>query len=221
MTSEATTPTPVGSPVPLPGGGRRCPCCGAIVPPPRGDRRFTIIDAMILVAASAVAFVVVRPIINGRLQGQPWWASYLAAVMGFLVAWTPTVLILRSRRPRPPLRRLTRQPGFAAGLAGTSVVLLGALAIGLLALVRFARRGMAVRAGLPLRPPNSAWWLGVVLHFGAVVGPAVIGAWLLLAFSGRRRPSGGWLDLLGRALGTAWIILFVINCCARLAYLRD
>jgi hypothetical protein len=176
---------------------------------------------MILVAASAVALVLVRPLISGRLQDQPRWASYLAVVMGVLVTWTPTVLLLRLRRPRHALRRVSRQPGFAAGLAGTSVVALGALAIGLLALVREARSGMAARAGLRLRPADSSWWLGVVLHFGSVVGPAVIGAWILLAFSGRRRPSGSWLDLLGRALGIAWIILFIINCCARLSYLRD
>jgi hypothetical protein len=182
---------------------------------------------MILVAASAVAFGIVRPIIAARfLQNQPRWASYLAAVMAVLVTWTPTVLLLRLRRPRPPLHRLARQPGFAAGLAGTAIVALGALTIGLIALVRVARRGMAVRAGVRLRstdpswwPPDSSWWLGVVFHLGAVVGPAVIGAWLLLALSGRRRPSWGWLDLLGRALGIAWIILFIISCCARLAYL--
>lgn len=220
MATEATTPGLHGSPTAV-GGRRRCPCCGAVVLTPRGDRRFTLIDAMILVAASAVAFVIVRPIITGPLRDQPRWAGYLAAVMGVLVTWTPTVLALRLRRPRPRFRRLSRQPGFAAGLAGTSIVALGILAVGLLALVRVARRGMAVRAGMRLRPPDPSWWLGVVLHFGAVVGPAVIGAWLLLTLSGRRRPSGGWLDLLGRGLGVAWIILFVINGCARLSYLRD
>jgi hypothetical protein len=171
---------------------------------------------MVLVAASAVAFVIVRPLVTGRLQDQPDWARYLAVVIGGLVAWTPTVLILRLRGPRLTLRRLSRQPGFAAGVGSTAI-----LAIGLLALVRVSRRGMAVRAGVRLPPPDPSWWLGVVLHFGAVVGPAVIAAWLLLAFSGRRRPSRGWLDLLGRALGIAWIILFLVNCCARLSYLRD
>ena len=219
MSTEAVGPVLVENPA-LVGSNGRCACCGAFLPS-RVDRRFTILDAMTLVAASALAFSLVRPLVLGGLRNEPSWAGYLAAVIGTLVTWTPAVLFLRLRRPRPALRRLSRQPGFAAGVAGTAILALGALATGLLALIRVSRQGVGVRAGLPPRPPEPGWWLGVVLHFGAVVGPAVLAAWLLLALSGRRRSATGWLDPLGRAIGVAWIILFVINCCARLAYLQN
>jgi hypothetical protein len=181
---------------------------------------------MILVAASAVAFVIVRPIISGVFYREPRWIRYLAVIISGLVVWTPTLLFLRLRSPRPPLRRLARQPGFAASLAGTSIIVLGALAVGLLALVRVSRRGaVGIRALLdtdfPIPVTDALWWVTVVLHFGAVVGPAIIGAWLLLAISGRRRPARGWIDPLGRVLGILWIVLFVVNCYARLSYLRD
>lgn len=176
---------------------------------------------MILIAASAVALVIVRPVVAGPLQQRPGWSHYLAWAIGWLVAWTPTVLILRLRDPRPPLRRLSRQPGFAASLAGTAVLALGLLAIGLIALVRVARQGSPARPAMGIRPPDPSWWVWVVLHFGTVVGPAVIAAWVLLAVSGRRRPPRGWLDILARAVGVGWIVLFVINCCARLTYLRN
>ena len=218
MATEARTPSPAGPFAMLERGGR-CPCCGKVVSSPRGDRRFAIIDAMILIAASAVAFVLVRPLIFGTLQTQPPWARYLVAAVGVLVTWTPTVFVLRLRRPRPTLHRLSRQPGFAAGLAGTAILFLGALTIGVLALIRESRGGIAVRPGVRLPSPDPAWWSGVVIHFGTVVGPAIIGVWLLLALSGRRRPTLSWLDLLGRAMGTAWIVLFVINCGFRLSYL--
>jgi hypothetical protein len=181
---------------------------------------------MILVAASAVSFVILRSPMRGALQSEPGWTHYLAAALCGLVSWTPALLFLRLRNPRPPLRRLARQPGFAASLAGTSIIAIGGFAIGLLALVRVSRRGAIAgiaRFGprMPTRVPDPSWWLGVVLHFGAIVGAAIIGAWLLLAFSGRRRPAKGWIDPLGRVLGVLWIVLFVINCCARLSYLRD
>ncbi len=41
---------------------------------------------------------------------------------------------------------------------------------------------------------------------GAKVGMAVAAAWLVVLFGGRWRASRGWRDLLGLALGTAWII---------------
>jgi hypothetical protein len=36
--------------------------------------------------------------------------------------------------------------------------------------------------------------------------PAVAGAWLALALSGRWRPERDWLDRAGRVLGVCWIV---------------
>jgi len=80
---------------------------------------------------------------------------------------------------------------------------------------------MAARLNARLPTPDPSWWMGVVFYFGVIVGPAVIEAWLLLTLSGRRRPTKGWPDRLGRAIVLAWIVLFLIYCCARLASLRD
>src|SRR5437763_13544388 len=40
-------------------------------------------------------------------------------LVGILIAWTPAALLIRFRRPRPPLASLVRQPGLAACLAAT------------------------------------------------------------------------------------------------------
>lgn len=195
--------------------GSRCPCCGATIGSPRGDRRFTLLDAMVLVAASAVAFVIVRPVVAPSPLGVPAWGIVLAFFIAGLVAWTPAALALRLRSPRPSIRKLCRQPGFAASLAASAILSLGVLATALLALIR------AVRRYPPGSPPlpDPTWWVGVVLQIGPFVGPAVIAAWIVLAVTGRRRPSRNWLDVLGRVLGAGWVVLFLINCCVLLARL--
>ena len=194
--------------------GSRCPCCGARIGSPRGTRRFTLLDAMVLTAASAVAFGIVRGVAVRSSTGVPAWGVVLALLIAWLVAWTPATLALRLRRFRPTVRKLCRTPGFAATLVASAILALAVLAIALLGLIR------AVRRYPPGAPPGEAdpmWWMGVGLHFVVLVGPAIIGAWLVLAITGRRRPSRDWLDTLGRVLGTAWIVVFVIHCCVRLA----
>ena len=183
-------------------------------------RRFGLGDLMILVAAMAVTLGLVRSVVtaSGRV---PAWGYCLAVAVAGALAGTPALLALRLRAPRPSLPELTRQPGFAASLAGTAVLGLGAIAIGILAVLRLARRVVIVPGSPPpFRQSGSDWWQGVVVHFVPNVGPAIIAAWLLLALSGRRCPGRGWLDPLGRALGVVWIIIFVINACLRLDSLQ-
>ena len=54
---------------------------------------------------------------------------------------------------------------------------------------------------------GGGWPLHLFLLTGATLaGSGVAGAWLGLALSGRRRTEPGWIDLLGRAVGTLWVI---------------
>jgi hypothetical protein len=176
---------------------------------------------MVLVAASALAFLILRPVAGGWLRSEPRWTTVLAGTISLLMTWTPTLLILHLRRPRRPRLMLARSPGFAACLAGTSVIALALLALAVLLVIRqFTAVGPSA-SGLRSSMAFSQWpwWVGVVVQFGPLVGPAVIATWLFLAASGRRRPSGDWLDGLGRVVGAAWIAIFVINSCSRLSYL--
>lgn len=206
----------------------RCACCGAPKAAIRRDRRFTLMDAMILVAASALSSMIVRWLFASEPRSfRATWVRYLVMLIAGLATWTPTALFLKLRAPRPRRSRLSRQPDFVASLAATSILALGVLAYVILAIVRAAREGLLARMQrqtrmpLPARPPDPYWWMFIVIQIGAVVGVAVIGAWVVLAISGRRRPSRGWLDLLGRGVGAAWIFVFVAGCCARLGFLRD
>ena len=107
--------------------------------PPRHCRRFNLGDAMILVAASALGLALARmylprffPSFGGVAFGQligstPWSATLsrsdvlvtiLVMVLGasilFTLCGTLAFLIVRLRRPRPPLRDVALQPGVVA-----------------------------------------------------------------------------------------------------------
>ena len=183
----------------------------------RPARRFTMGDGMVLVAASAASFGLVRAIDPLRtVVRYPLHVLTVAYFFAGTATWTPAVLALRLLQPRPSLQRLCRQPGFAATFAGATILGLSLATVAILALVRAIRSGQVTTLGQPALHPFPGWWTSVMIHFGWSVGPAVIVSWLMLIASGRRRPERGWLDPLGRALGVAWIALFIIHCGLRL-----
>ena len=124
-----------------------------------------------------------------------------------LVAGTLAAVALRLRRPRPPRRRLFREPGFLACATVTAVLALRALS----AALRLAGSRPLSEWGPFLRdlPARLLLWnvllspfpLGIMTEAGLAVG-AVWGAFWL---GGRWRPERFWLDRLGRALGLAWL----------------
>src|SRR4051794_18545675 len=101
-------------------------------------RPFTVLDAMILVAATAVGssafldeiepwwdprvprdalFVNPTSFLRGTESPTEWAVSVLfwtivdvLRIRPMLVAWSYGAFLLRLRRPRPPMRRLARQP---------------------------------------------------------------------------------------------------------------
>jgi hypothetical protein len=98
-------------------------------------RRFTLIDAMVLIAATALALVPIRYGDSfGLLESIPStsaleWLSFFAygsywILTPLLVAWSLALWALRFRQPRPRLRRLFRQPGMTATTAILLTVLL-------------------------------------------------------------------------------------------------
>jgi len=108
----------------------------------RPNRGLTLIDAMILVAATALGLGLTRHLSPeqytlpydpmGPRSGSPWtakdravWAVETARaryyyLMPLISTWTVTVLTLRVRPPRTRLARLLRQPGFVAATSALS-----------------------------------------------------------------------------------------------------
>ncbi len=121
-----------------------------------------------------------------------WVAIYWSSVLFyglrvfeiFLLGMTPAFLLVRLRRPRPPIRALLRQPGAVAGLA----IIFGQVWVtGWLHRLFFGR----------LNDPTVT---------AIAVGGTVALGWALLGLSRKREAESGWIDRLGRLLGVSAIV---------------
>jgi hypothetical protein len=94
----------------------------------------------------------------------------------FLLFFSPALLWLRSRKPRPTWNELMRQPGTIACLGGVFTAFLAPV--------------LGIYVG-------GSWF---VLAFAIV--PV---AWLILAVRRRWKSEPSWLDRAGRVVGIGWI----------------
>ena len=197
-------------------------------------RRFTLLDAMVLIAATAVGFSLARTyslaVLNNELRPYPFIPRVLLTVWVYILAaipvtamWSIAVFGLCLRRPRRPLRQLARQPGFVANGAVTlvSLVRLG----GFLTLMartignRFYTLSLGVSDAFSVTvsypgPVNTATVYNSAYFASTAFGisTAVAAVWLLLAVSRRWRSQPDWLDRLGRALGVYWVAVIPFSC---------
>lgn len=160
-------------------------------------RRFTIIDGMILVAPLAVAmlgwreFLVSYRTLMGRSPSTPsesLFVSLDASIASMAFGTMAGLILVRLRRPRPGRRGLMRQPGFVACTAAMATIAFGWL------------------FGLSLylfRTPGWGYWPFQQLCAVSMGMTAwgVVGAWLILAITGRWKAEPGWIDRTGRLLG--------------------
>jgi len=185
-------------------------------------RTFSLLDAMTLVAATAVGLAGLRCSAGGFTQlgaelsdsvtalaappeGWSSWGWALFSIYGlvatvlvpFCAAWTLAILGLRLRRPHPRLRRLACQPGALACYAAAFALV--PAAVGLLGLaVLSARNEVELRSWEPIQG------LAFVL-VPALTGFAVLGSWATLLVGRRWRAEPSWIDRAGRVLGLYWI----------------
>ena len=182
------------------------------------SRRFGMMDGMILIGFTGLGFGIARPQLT---RGQPSWLQGLALTFILLVCWTIAALILRLRRPRPRLSDLTRQPGAAGTIAALSVLTFAAIPTIISVVMRISRIATLKGAETGSRPqrfnsmqPDWLIWLnGAFFTIAPYAGAAVLGTWVTLALSGRRRPEPSWIDYFARILGGLSIAAFAAKIC--------
>jgi hypothetical protein len=160
---------------------------------------FTILDAMILVAGTAVSAAASRSF----LERSGWFEGSFLTVEGpwvliasqVLFGWSLALLACQATRRGQQVRRVGRWPGTAACLA--------VLVAGLFNLQYYWMLGL-----MRTLPPRR--FLIVSLTRPLAIAPAVAAAWLVLGLSGRWRPTRDWPDRCGRLVGWAWLSLYLL-----------
>jgi hypothetical protein len=181
------------------------------------QREFTVSDALALVAAAALGAALLRPTLaywfnpenypdsnNSRARQISWSVCRaLACMLPFLTCLTPVLLLLRLRRPRPPLRRLFGQAGAVACAAATFAIATDAVwVLSLLA------------AGSTYLSPETLF-----PNFEPHVGFAVLGGWSVLALRGWGRSDRSWIERAGKATGVAWLLTTAVIWVANILWL--
>ena len=180
----------------------------------RPDRKFGLLDAMILVAATAAGATSIRPFLLYGLGmpdlfieffpalGSFVYTAYSDSVVKFLspwlASWTLACLAIRLRAPRPRFRRLMRQPGTVACVAAT------------FAMATAAALCAAVLATVGV-PPLEDFYHKILPYLCDSAAIAVVGAWSVANLAGRWKPEPGWIDRMGRVIGVLWILIFILS----------
>jgi hypothetical protein len=184
-------------------------------------RRFSISDVLVLIAGLAAGLALVRAASPELTPGQLrdaflsprggwtlWHAFGLTLELGvillipFVAGWTPACLLLQLARPRPPWRRLRRQPGFVACLIATAFVI-----------ATLAVAGVLLATGIWEVPLSSGRYFLAHVLGGLLAGSGVATGWSTMKLCGACRPAPTWPDRLGRLTGAVWVPVGVISVC--------
>ncbi|MHC5539347.1 hypothetical protein ACYOEI_14105 [Singulisphaera rosea] len=187
-----------------------------------GDRRYSINDGMILIAGLAAGMGFVRLTTPGISAGQ-FWAVFLNElrtpspggafeflvetvamfVVPFVAGWTPACLLLQWARPRPPWRRLRRQPGFVACLIASAIV----------AATIVVSVSMLATSIWDVKASGDDYDLKAHLLGGLLTGSGVLCSWVTMRLCGVCRPCPTGTDRLGRLTGSVWLGISVVCAC--------
>jgi hypothetical protein len=130
--------------------------------------------------------------------------TLVALMLPGLAAWTATVLALRFVPPRPSVRRIALQPGWAACGVALLVVIVETIGQAISLVHAEASRGYL---GAEWRAFGFATWFhrGLLRTALEPTTFAITAVWAVLLVSRFMRPEASWLDRAGRALGACWI----------------
>jgi hypothetical protein len=184
---------------------------------PSVRRPLRIIDLMVLVAATAVAFAIYRRGVQPGLAFTTFGTNFEAQVFVWMhqftmfpAMWSIAVLAIDRFDSRKRRRRVVRDAGVIACGAATVVIAISSLISSSFYLVHLLEDFQAIPR--VLSHPRS---MHLLPPFGEAplemfVGAAVVGAWAALALARRWRAEPSGIDRLGRVLGLSWIGLLIL-----------
>jgi len=177
-------------------------------------RRFTLIDAMVLIAATAIALVPIRIFLweswhfPDELSAAEIWRTGLDVNVNLIplaLTLSFALSLLGMRKPRPNIRRVYRRPGMAACTAALVYAVLSVT--GYVGFLYFTNALGNVKFD-----SNNVitLWIRIGMQPMFLLGGAVASVWIVLWLSGVWRAERSWIDRAGRALGIYWITISVL-----------
>jgi hypothetical protein len=179
-------------------------------------RPFRIIDLMVLVAATAVAFAISR---RGIPRGmsfttfggnwEPWLFYWMHQSTPFVSMWSFAIFAIdrvdiRKRRRHPRHAGIIACYAATIGLATSALISSGFYMVHVLEDSGVIHKVLSHQRQLHLPPPFGE------APLEEIIGGVVFGAWAALASTRRWRAEPTWIDRLGRVLATIWIGLLLI-----------
>jgi hypothetical protein len=172
---------------------------------------------MVFVAATAVAFAIFRQGVSGGIAfttlgfyWEPWLFYWMHQLVPFPAIWSLALFATAALDRTNPRRRRFRQAGAVACTSAVVVLALATLigstfyAIHTMEENQWISKVLSHNRNLHAMPPFAN------APMEEFVGPAVLGAWAVMAAGGRWRVEASWIDRAGCALGVTWIVLFLI-----------
>jgi hypothetical protein len=181
------------------------------------SRRLTVSDSLICIAGLAIGIwlsdikLIPRAKTSLSIPTEAWRAHavWLAWHWGGLIVrhtqpmaavLTLVLLLLRTLKPRPDLRRLTRQPSFTASLAASLAICTGGA-------LNYATTKATFTPG---HEAQGYTWVALFPN-GSEPGIAVAACWALLVVGRSWRFERTSIDRLGFLFGIYWLIMIGIG----------
>jgi hypothetical protein len=161
--------------------------------------RITMLDGMVLIAATAIGLAAGRAQVLSRRPGSWWGVDAHTAGVWFALAWSIALIVLQVRPGRRDRRRLWARPGFAACVA--VVASLAVILVHEAALKRF----FAWKRIQPFRLLWSDLFDRIYGLFSISAPCCAAAVWAVLALAGRWVPGRDWREHLGLLLGLYWL----------------
>lgn len=168
----------------------------------RAGRRLSVLDAMVLVAATAAGLALDRTFWfdthfwSGARPTRLRMVTGAGIILSVPIAakWGAAVIGLQLRRPRYRLQRLLWPTGTAAIYAATLGLALGAVL------------GICAMRGGSINPMSM-----MIMTYGLpmMAGSVVTAVWTLSMITGKYPAAVDWRDDLGRHLGLYWVVCVV------------
>jgi hypothetical protein len=199
----------------------------------RIDRRFTLLDAMALVAATAVglsgAMVVwMSPnlenftnntpyIIIRRWQDLRWTLYFLYNWLYILspvgAAWTVALSLLALRKPRLAISQLVDRPGVSACWTATLVMM---ISCGLFVYHEYRMGNYGWEIFQKMRPDDFRDIALPEVFFDMIsdsfrpIGCSVFSVWAMAVLGKRWSHEANWIDRSGVCLGMTWVSFMIL-----------